>query len=111
MRQLLQRAVKAKKGKGRRKGKGKATTNSAVPHTSDSFVPNDHSADLTPPSFDPSFAGPFIASTQSAAIAPDTYIKFLSSLSQQDRAYRITVTIRIHQDGRTIEFPMDKAAV
>jgi hypothetical protein len=96
MRRLLQRAVKAKKGKGRGKGKGKATANSAVPHASESLVPNGNSADLTPPSLDPSFAGPFVASAQSAAIAPDTHTKFLSSLSQQDRAYRITATIRVH---------------
>jgi hypothetical protein len=56
-------------------------TNSAIPYTSDSFVPNGHSANLTPPSFDPSFANPFIASAQSATIALDTYTKFLSSLS------------------------------
>jgi hypothetical protein len=73
--------VKAKKGKGREKGKGKAITNSAIPYTSDSFVSNGHSTNFTPPSFDPSFANPFITSAQSTAITLNIYIKFLSSLS------------------------------
>jgi hypothetical protein len=52
-----------KKGKGYGKGKGKVTTNLAIPYTSNFFVLNGNSTDLTPPFFDPPFASSFIAST------------------------------------------------
>jgi hypothetical protein len=63
MRQLLQRVIKAKKGKEHGKGKGKATTNSAIPYAFKSLMLNGNSVNLTPPSLDPSFVSPFIAFT------------------------------------------------